>query len=63
MLLLAFPPYGPWPLAWFALVPALLAQFRLLSTRWSSLGDVLGWAALAGFVFFMIFPSVIARRL
>ncbi len=38
LLLLAFPPYGIWPLAWFALVPALVAQFRLLPTRWSSLG-------------------------
>jgi apolipoprotein N-acyltransferase len=37
MLLLAFPPYGLWPLAWIALVPALLAQYRLLPTRWSSL--------------------------
>jgi apolipoprotein N-acyltransferase len=37
MLLLAFPPYGLWPLAWFGLVPALLAQYRLLPARWSSL--------------------------
>ena len=37
MLLLAFPPYGLWPLAWFALVPALLAQYRFLPSRWSSL--------------------------
>jgi apolipoprotein N-acyltransferase len=37
MLLLAFPPYGFWPLAWFGLVPALLAQYRFLPARWSSL--------------------------
>jgi len=41
LLLLAFPPYGLWPLAWFALVPALLAQFRLLPARWSSLAAAL----------------------
>ncbi len=37
MLLLAFPPYGFWYLAWFALVPALLAQYRLLPAKWTSL--------------------------
>lgn len=37
MLLLSFPPYGIWPLAWIALVPSLLAQHRLLPLRWSSL--------------------------
>jgi apolipoprotein N-acyltransferase len=37
LLLLAFPPYGLWPLAWFALVPALLAQYRILPAKWTSL--------------------------
>ncbi len=37
MLLLAFPPYGLWPLAWFGLVPALVAQYRLLPAKWTSL--------------------------
>ena len=37
MLLLSFPPYGLWPMAWVALVPALFAQYRLLPRRWSSL--------------------------
>jgi len=37
LLLLAFPPYGFWPLAWFALVPALLAQYRILPGKWTSL--------------------------
>jgi apolipoprotein N-acyltransferase len=37
MLLLSFPPYGIWPLAWIALVPSLLAQHRLLPLKWSSL--------------------------
>jgi len=37
MLLLAFPPYGLWPLAWFALLPGLLAQYRLMPAKWTSL--------------------------
>jgi len=37
LLLLSFPPYGLWPLAWVALVPALFAQYRLIPQRWSSL--------------------------
>ena len=41
MLLLAFPPYGIWPLAWIALVPYLFAQHRLLPRKWSSLGPAI----------------------
>ncbi len=41
MLLLAFAPYGLWPLAWFGLVPALLAQYRLLPAKWSSLAPTI----------------------
>jgi apolipoprotein N-acyltransferase len=41
MLLLAFPPYGLWPLAWFALVPGLLAQYRLMPAKWSSLASAI----------------------
>ena len=37
MFLLAFPPYGFWYLAWFGFVPALLAQYRVMPSRWSSL--------------------------
>src|SRR5512136_2460045 len=37
LLLLAFPPYGIWPLAWVALVPALFAQYRLFPQRSASL--------------------------
>jgi apolipoprotein N-acyltransferase len=37
MLLLAFPPYGYWPLIWIAFVPYLFAQHRLLPRRWSNL--------------------------
>ncbi len=41
MLLLAFPPYGLWLLAWFALVPGLIAQYRLLPAKWSSLAPAI----------------------
>jgi apolipoprotein N-acyltransferase len=37
MLLLSFPPYGIWWLAWFAFVPGIFAQYRLLPLKWSSL--------------------------
>ena len=31
-------------------------------TLYTSLGDILGWVALAGFIFFMVFQSVTERR-
>jgi len=37
MLLLAFPPYEIWPLAWFAFVPGIFAQYRLFPVKFSSL--------------------------
>ena len=48
MLLLSFPPYGLWPLAWFALVPALLAQYRLLPAKWTSLAATIYSAVWLG---------------
>ncbi len=41
MLLLAFPPYGLWWLAWIALVPGIFAQYRLLPAKYSSLAPAL----------------------
>ncbi len=41
MLLLAFPPYGIWWLAWFAFVPAIFAQYRLLPVKYSSLAPAI----------------------
>jgi hypothetical protein len=29
---------------------------------YTSLGDVLGWVAMAGFVFFIVFPMIIESR-
>lgn len=46
LLVAAFPPYGAWPLVWVAFVPMLLAQFRWLPPRWSSLASAVaigGW--------------------
>jgi apolipoprotein N-acyltransferase len=33
--LLAFPPYGIWPLIWIGWVPVLLAQYRVVPTKFS----------------------------
>ncbi len=41
LILLAFPPYGLWPLAWFGLVPVLLAQYRILPAKWTSLAQAI----------------------
>jgi apolipoprotein N-acyltransferase len=41
MLLLSFPPYGVWPLAWIAFVPYLFAQYRLMPRKWSSLAPAI----------------------
>ena len=41
MLLLSFLPYGIWPLAWVALIPAVFAQYRLFPQRISSLAGSL----------------------
>jgi apolipoprotein N-acyltransferase len=41
MLLLSFPPYGIWPLAWVAFIPYLFAQYRLFPGKWSSLAPAL----------------------
>ena len=41
MLLLAFPPYGIWWLAWFAFVPGIFAQYRLFPLKYSSLAPAI----------------------
>jgi len=48
LLLLAFPPYGLWPLAWFGIVPVLLAQYRVLPAKWSSLSQTVFAAVWLG---------------
>jgi apolipoprotein N-acyltransferase len=41
MLLLAFPPYGLWWLAWIAFIPGIFAQYRLFPVKYSSLAPAL----------------------
>jgi len=40
-LLLSFPPYGIWPLIWFAFIPYVFAQHRLFPRKWESLGPAI----------------------
>jgi apolipoprotein N-acyltransferase len=45
-LALSFPPYGLWPLVWIAFMPMLLAQYRVLPRRLTSLAPSIaigGW--------------------
>lgn len=48
MILLAFPPYGLWPLIWVGFVPILFAQHRIMPEKWSSLALAAGVAAWLG---------------
>jgi apolipoprotein N-acyltransferase len=41
MLLLAFPPYGIWWLAWLAFVPGVFAQYRLFPAKYASLAPAI----------------------
>jgi apolipoprotein N-acyltransferase len=41
MLLLAFPPYGLWWLAWVAFIPGIFAQYRLFPVKYASLAPAL----------------------
>lgn len=41
MLLLSFPPYGIWPLAWIAFVPGVFAQYRLMPRKHSSIAPAI----------------------
>jgi len=46
LLTLAFPPYGLWPLVWVAFIPMLVAQFRVMPRKISSLASAIaigGW--------------------
>jgi apolipoprotein N-acyltransferase len=41
MLLLSFPPYGIWWLAWLGFVPAIFAQYRMMPQKQSSLAPAI----------------------
>ena len=47
LLILAFPPYNFWPLAWIAFLPMIIAQYHVMPKRFSSLASAVaigGWA-------------------
>lgn len=49
LLVFTFPPYNIWPMAFFAFVPALVAEYHFLPRRWSGLGSAIsvgGWLAI-----------------
>ena len=49
LLVFTFPPYNIWALAFFAFVPALVAEYHFLPRRWSGLGSAIsvgGWLAI-----------------
>jgi apolipoprotein N-acyltransferase len=41
LLLLSFPPYGIWWLAWFAFVPSIFAQHRMFSLKYANLAPTI----------------------
>jgi apolipoprotein N-acyltransferase len=55
MLLLAFPPYGVWPLVGDVSPGSGNTPFPYL-------GDWLGWLSLAGWIFFVVFEALENRR-
>lgn len=55
MLVLAFPPHTLWPLIWVAFVPLLLAQYRVLPSRWAALAPAVAYGGWMGVYFTQIF--------
>jgi apolipoprotein N-acyltransferase len=61
MLILAFPPYNVWPLAFFFMVPTLIAQYRVLPLKWTGLAKIVGidlWVLWLITLLFGINPDV-----
>ena len=56
-LLLALPPCGLWPLVLVSFVPMLVAQYRILPARLSSLGPAVGMGGFIGLYIISIWPS------
>lgn len=57
LLTAAFPPYELWPLAFIALVPMLVAQYRFFTRAWSGMAYALGIGGF--FLFFMSLGGLI----
>ena len=57
LLTAAFPPYELWPLVFIALVPMLVAQYRLFPRAWSGMAYALGIGGF--FLFFMSLGGII----
>jgi apolipoprotein N-acyltransferase len=55
MLTLAFPPHNLWPLIGVAFVPMLLAQYRVMPRRWSSLAPAVAIGGWMGLFFTQVF--------
>ncbi len=53
LLTLSFPPYDLWPLIWIGFVPMLVAQFRVMPRKFSSLASAI---AIGGWLGFYITP-------
>jgi len=51
----AFPPYAFWPLIFVAAVPFLIAQYRVLPRRWSSLAPAIAIGGWIGAYFTKVF--------
>lgn len=54
MLLAAFAPYNAWPLIFFAFIPLILAQFRIMPAKLSSLAPAI---TVSSWVYFYFGPS------
>jgi apolipoprotein N-acyltransferase len=55
VLLLGFQPYGIWPLMWVGYIPMLVAQYRLMPRRWSSLAPAIADLVFLGPLLWGIF--------
>jgi apolipoprotein N-acyltransferase len=56
LLLMAFPPYNAWPLVFVALIPSLLAQYRVLPPKLSAVAPAVSSGGFVGIFFLQIFP-------
>jgi len=60
LLTFSFAPYDRWWLIWVAMVPMIVAQYRILPPRWSALGPAVGIGGFMVGYFGGVFPSAAA---